>query len=202
MDPFQSTGLFSGIGGLLGGLFGNSGQPYSDAAKQYQQWANQAATTQQPFLQGGKVGLGNFQQWLSGMKNPSDFINNLMTEYHESPWAHYQQQQALRAGQNAASALGLSGSTPFAQQLQQTSTNISNQDLNQWLQNVLGINTQYGTGNQSLMNQGASSANALTNLYNMMGQNLGELAYGQRAGQNQDFWNMLGGGLNLGRFFF
>ena len=125
-----------------------------------------------------------------------------MGQYQESPYAQYLQKQSMRAGTNAASASGLTGSTPFAQQLQQNAGNIANQDQNQWLQNVLGINTQYGQGQNNLINSGQNSANTLSSLYNQMGQNMGEAAYGKQAGKQQDFWNTIAGGLGLfGSFF-
>lgn len=201
MDPFQQSQFGSGLGGLLGGLFGDSGSPYGDAMKQYQEWANKAQNVQNPFLNAGTGAIGDYQKWLQGQQDPSKFINVLMNQYQESPFAKYQQQQGIRAGQNAASASGLIGSTPFAQQLQQNAQNISSQDQNQWLQNVLGINTQYGQGQQNLINGGQNAANALTGLYNNMGQQMGQAAYGQKAGQNQDFWNMIGGGASLAAMF-
>jgi len=201
MDPMQQGQMMSGLGGLLGGLFGDSGAPYEDAMKQYREWAGKAENVQNPFLNAGTGAIGKYQDWLKGMQDPSKFINNMMGQYQESPWAKYQQQQAVRAGQNAASASGLTGSTPFAQQLQQNASNISSQDMNQWLQNVLGINTQYGQGQNNLMGYGANAANALTKMYGDMGQQMGEAAYGQKAGENSDFMNMLGGGIQLAGMF-
>lgn len=198
-DPQMFQG---GMGGFLGGLFGDSGAPYDKAMQQYQQWGNKAAGTQQPYLNAGEGAIGDYQKWLKGQQDPSGFVNNLMGQYQESPYAHYLQQQSMRAGQNAASASGLMGSTPMMQQLQQNSGNIANQDQNQWLQNVLGINTQYGQGQQNLMQGGQTAANSLTNLYNKMGQQMGEAAYGKESGKNQDFWNTIGGGLGMiGSFF-
>lgn len=183
----------SGLAGLLGGMFGDSGQPYSDAMDQYQQWAKKAQNVQNPFLQAGTGAIGDYQKWLGGMQNPSQFINNTMNQYQESPWAKFQQDQAMRAAQNMGSATGLIGSSPLTQYAQQNARNISSQDMNQWLQNVLGINTQYGQGQQNLMSGGQGAANALTGLYGNMGQQMGEAAYGQGAAQNNDFMNMLGG---------
>ena len=202
MNSFSMGQGMSGLGGLLGGLFGDSGAPYEDAMNQYKQYAAKAENTQNPFLQAGQGAIGPYQDWLKGMQNPSGFMNNLMGQYQQSPFAKYQQQQAMRAGTNAASAGGLMGSTPFAQQMQQNASNISSGDMQNWLQNVLGINNQYGHGQQNLMGMGQNSANALTNMYGNMGQLMGEGAYGQRAGQNQDFMNMLGGGLQLGGMLF
>lgn len=191
----------SGLGGLFGGLFGDSGSPYGKAMEQYQQWSNKAQNTQQPYLNAGTGAIGDYQDWLKGQKDPSGFINNLMGQYKESPYAQYMQRQSMNAGQNAASASGLTGSTPLMQQLEQNAGNIASADQNQWLQNVLGINSQYGQGQQNLMTGGQNSANSLTDMYNNMGRQMGEGAYGQQSGKNQDFWNTIGGiGSMIGSF--
>ncbi len=194
---FDSEMFGSGLGGFLGGIFGDSGKPYDKAMEQYQQWANKAQGTQQPYLDAGTGAIGDYQKWLQGQQDPSKFINDQMGKYQESPYARYMQQQSMNAGQNAASASGLMGSTPLMQQLQQNAGNIASQDQNQWLQNVLGINTQYGQGQQNLMTGGQNAANSLTNMYNQMGQNMGQAAYGKEAGKKQDFWNTIGGGLGM-----
>lgn len=198
---FDAAGALSGIGGMLGGLFGDSGKPYRDYQNEYQKWIDQAKGVQEPYQQAGKTGLSNYQEWLAGQKDPSKFINGIMGNYQESPYAQYLQNQSLRAGQNAASASGLSGSTPLFQQLQQNAGNIASKDQNDWLQHVLGINTQYGQGQQNLVNVGQNSTNALTNLYGQAGNNMGQAAYGAGAGKQNDFWNTIGGGLKtIGSF--
>lgn len=191
----------AGTSGMLGGMFGGSGQPYDDAMKQYREWAQKAQNVQDPYLQAGQRGLGNYEEWLQGQKDPSGFINNLMGQYHTSPYAKFQMQQGQNAANNAASASGLVGSTPFMQASQDYARNIASQDQNQWLQNVLGINTQYGQGQGNLMQGGQNAANALTGMYGQMGQQMGEAAYGRRAGQQQDWSNMVGGGLQLAAMF-
>jgi len=190
-----------GIGGMLSGLFGNSGKPYDDAMDQYQKYGQQATDAQQPYAQAGQGAIGDYQKWLQSQQDPSGFMNNLMGQYQESPFAKYQQQQGMRAGQNMGSASGLSGSSAMQQQMQQNSQNISSQDMQNWLGNALGINTQYGQGQQSLMQGGQNAANQMSNIYSNMGQNMGDAAYGKRAGQNQDWSNMIGGGISLASMF-
>lgn len=191
----RTANFASGLTGILGGLFGNSGAPYNKAMDQYRQWATVAQNTQNPFYNAGTGAIPNYQNWSQSMQDPSSFINNLMGQYQESPHSRYLQQESMRAGQNAASAGGLMGSTPLMNQLQQNSANISSQDMNNWLQTVLGINNQYGQTQQNLMAMGANSANALTNLFGDMGKQMGEGAYGSEAGNQQDRWNF-GGGLS------
>lgn len=198
-DPQQFLG---GLGGLFGGMFGNSHKPYDAAMQQYQQWANKSEGTQKPFLDAGTGAIGDYQKWLQSQQDPSKFINDQMKNYQTSDYAKNLQQQSMNAGQNAASASGLMGSTPLMQQLQNNAGQITSADQNQWLQNVLGINTQYGQGQQNLMQGGQNAANSLTGMYGQMGSNMGEAAYGHEAGKNQDRNNMFGGiGSLIGSFF-
>ncbi len=194
---FDPQGVLSGVGGLLGGLFGNSGKPYDEAQKQYKEWADKAQGINQPYMDAGKEGIKDYQDWINKQKNPTEFINGLMGDYQESPYAHYLQQAAMNAGNNSASAGGLIGSSALMQQQQQNAANVTNQDMNQWLQSVLGINTQYGQGQKNLIDTGQNSTNSLTNMYNNMGTKMGEAAYGKEAGKQQDFWNTIGGGLGI-----
>ncbi len=187
----------SGLSGFLSGLFGNSGAPYQSAMDQYQQWGNRAQGAQNPFYQAGSGAIPQYNQWLQGMSNPSQFMNTLMGQYQQSPWAKYSQQAGLRAANNMGSATGLTGSTPLQMQAQQNAQNISSQDMQNWLQNAMGINTQYGAGLSNEMGMGANAANQLTNLFGNMGQNMGEAAYGKQAGQNQDQSNMWDGLLQM-----
>lgn len=193
--------LFSGLGSLFGGIFGG-GDPYKDAMKQYKQYANQAAGYQNPFYQAGQGTIPQYQNYLQSMSNPSQFINQLMGGYQESPHAKYLQDQSMRAGINAASASGLTGSSPMTQFMQENAANISSGDMNQWLQNVLGVNTQYGAGLGNMLGMGQGAANQLSNIYGTLGQNMGEGAYGSRQAKNQQMSDIFGGLGNLAMFAF
>ena len=190
---FDSSMFGSGLGGLLGGMFGNSGKPYDKAMEEYQKYMQMGQGVQQPYLDAGKEGLGNYQEWLKGQKDPGGFINNLMGQYQQSPYNSYLQGQAQNAGINAGSANGTMGSSALMQQMQQNAGNISQQGMDSWLQNALGINSQYGQGQQNLMQGGQGAANSLMNMYSNMGNKMGDAAYGKEAGKQNDWWNMLGG---------
>lgn len=190
---FDSSMFGSGLGGLLGGMFGDSGKPYDKAMQQYQQYGQMGQGVQQPFYDAGKGAIGDYQKWLQGQQDPAAFLNNLMGQYQQSPYNSYLQQQAQNAGINAGSANGTAGSSALMQQMQQNAANIGQQGMDSWLQNALGINSQYGQGQQNLMTGGQGAANSLTNLFSQMGNQMGEAAYGKEAGKQSDFWNTLGG---------
>jgi len=194
---FDGGMITGGLGGLLGGLFGKSHKPYDKAMEQYQKYMQMGQNVQQPYLNAGNTAIGDYQQWLQGQQDPSQFINGLIGNYQQSPYMNFLQQQAQNAGINAGSANGLTGSSALALQMQQNAGNIAQGGLDQWLQNVLGINTQYGQGQGNLMQGGQNSANALLNMYNSMGQKMGEAAYGREAGKRKDLLNTIGGGLGM-----
>ncbi len=187
----------SSLGQFLGGAFGDSGKPYEKAMDQYRNALGPAQGYQNPFYNAGKGAIGPYQDWLGSMKDPSQFINSLMSHYQESPFARFQQQQGVRAAQNLGSASGLTGSSALSQQAQQNAQNISSQDMQTWLANVLGINTQYGAGQAGLMSGGRHAGDILSQLMNQFGQNMAHAAYGKQAGKNQDRSNMIGGATGM-----
>jgi hypothetical protein len=191
-------GMAGPIGGILGGLFGNAGQPYQDAMNQYGQFAGQSVGAQQPYYQAGVNGLGQYQNWLNSQKDPSAYINGLMGQYQESPYAKYLTDQAQKAGMNSASASGLTGSTPFAQQMAQTANGISSGDLNNWLSQVLGINKQYGQGVANQVGWGQNAANQISSTYNQEGQDMAQAAKDQASAQNNQNSGFWGGILGIG----
>lgn len=187
------AGMGGGFSQLLSGIFGNSGAPFQAGMDQLQKYYGQAQGYQNPFYNAGTQAIPQYQNWVNTMKDPSSFINNLMGHYQESPWAQYQQQQAQRANTNMASASGLIGSTPWQLQGQQNAQNISSQDMNQWLQNVLGINTQYGAGLGNQVGIGQNAANNISNMLTQLANSMAQGAYGEQAGENQDQSNIVGG---------
>ena len=193
-NPAAWGSIGNGLGSIFGGLFGgDAGAPFSAAEQQYSQFANQANQGQQPFWQAGTNALPQYQNWLNSQKDPSGYINSLMGNYQQSPYASYLQQQAMRAGTNAASASGLTGSTPFAQQMQQTAAGISSGDLNNWLSRVLGINTQYGNALGNQIGWGANAANQMSTTYNKEGEDMAQAEKDRVSSQQNQTGSELGG---------
>lgn len=181
-----AQGADQGIWGLLRNLFNNNKSPYGEGFDATKPYFDKSQSFQNPFVQQGQEASGNFNEWLSKMKDPQEFINHIMGGYQESPWAKNLQQSSVRAGQNAASANGTLGSTPFAQQLQQNATNISSQDQNNWLQNVVGANNQYGAGLNTQIDRGQHASDILSQLFQTQGNMAGGAAYGDQAWDNQN----------------
>lgn len=181
-------------GNILYGLFGDAGSPYESASSELAKYYPQAQRYQMPFYKAGTEAIPNFQNWLQSQKDPGQFINNLMGKYQESPFAKFQQEQAIRGAKNMGSATGLTGSTPLSQFEQQNARDISSQDMDSWLQHALGINTQYGAGQQGLIAGGQQSANQLQDFLQKYMQQQAGLAYGKDAA-TQGQWGQLFSGI-------
>lgn len=187
----MGSGFQNPLTTLLAGIFGNSGKPYENAFKDYNQYAQQGMQYQMPFYNAGVNALGPLQGMLGKMSDPSGFVNNLMGNYQESPWAKFATGQAQQGANNSASASGLVGSTPFMQASADYSKGIASQDMNTWLSHALGVNQEALGGYQNLVGTGQNSANQLSNIMSMIARQASGSAYGSKAGDESDFANIL-----------
>lgn len=186
----MSNSMGDSLGSLFSDLFNNPSAPYQDAENAYQQYAGMGQQAMNPFMQAGQSAIPGYQNWLQSMSNPSQFENNMMNQYQESPNAKFMQQQAMRAGNNMGSASGLMGSTPLAMQMQQNAGNISQGDMQNWMGNAMNINQQYGNGMGNMMNMGEQGANSLLGLYGNEANSMADLSYGSGVAQNQNNANI------------
>ena len=192
-------GFGGGLASFLGGIFNDYEAPFREGGEAARPWWDKSANEWDPYSQFGQRGIGKYEDWLNGMQNPGDFINKAMGQYQESPWARFSKDQAMRAGMNAASAGGTLGSTPFANEMAQQAAGISSQDMQQWLDRVLGVNTQYGQGWQNAINGGMNAAGGRSNIFQNRANMEGGIAGGEAAARNQR-WNDIFGG--AGQMFF
>lgn len=193
------AGLWDSVGSITGGFFGKD--PYKSAEKQYKKYSNKAAGYQNPFFNAGTGAIPEFQNYLNNMKDPSEFINKIMGGYSESPHAKFLQDQNIRSANNAASASGLSGSTPMTQFIQENANDIASGDMEKWLQNVLGINNQYGSGLERLVGMGQGAANNLSGIYGDLGGRMGEAASDSQNYKNKQISDILSGIFGIGNNF-
>jgi len=186
-----------GLSSLLSGLFTDPSKAYGQAQNAYTPYIQAAYGGLQPYQQLGQQAMAPYQQALGQMSNPGQFLNSLMSQYQPSQYSQYLQDQVGKAGVNAASASGLIGSTPFLQQQQQNAGNIASGDMQNWLSQALGLNTQYLGGLSGLINTGLSGSQDLANVFMKGGGDMAGLAYGKEAGDQSRTGNLFGGAGNV-----
>lgn len=137
-----------------------------------------------PFRDAGLGQLGTLQQAIARMTNPNQFFGDMMKGYQESPMATQQRQAGLNDSLAAASASGMTGSSDLMRQINEQSQRISNQDQQQYFNNLMGINNQGLGMSQGLYNTGFGAGGNMANIMSNLGQAIAQM-YGQ-IGQAQN----------------
>lgn len=172
-----------------------------EEAKHYTGRANQ---TLQPLAD---LSIGNLRDYINQFNKMNDsggFINNILNGYKESPWAKTMTNRGIDAAEAAAGRSGTLGSTGFHRQVSDYAADTSSKDMQQWLQNNLGVHDRrmgyqgnvIGQTTPAIYNQASnysSLAQMLPQLYSQMGQ----AQAGQRMAESDGWSNLLRGGLGL-----
>lgn len=109
-----------------------------------------------PWINRGNQAYGQYSNKLNQLLNdPTGFINNIMGQYHSSPMYHDQMQAATTAANNAAAAGGTLGTGAEQSQLMSKANQLTDQDQQQYLQNVMSAFMPGLQGMGSLTNLGA-----------------------------------------------
>lgn len=105
------------------------------------------------------AGAGN---WQYGQINqsPTDYYNQIMQGYSESPQAKYEQEQAMRAANAGGAASGMIGSGAYQKAIQQNAADVSARDQQRFFQNIGNAN-QMQMGYLSNLNNRQDQQNAM-----------------------------------------
>lgn len=161
----------AGIGGALGGLLGAFGggkggnrNPMKDANKYLNQIPGMGKQAYNPFIDRG-ARAGNMLEGEYGkLMDPTSFMNDIMKNYEMSAGATYQRDKLGKGIGATAAAGGFSGTPEHQTEYGEMANKIMSGDMQQYLQNALGI---YGTGlqgEQGFNDQGFDATKSLTDL--------------------------------------
>jgi len=168
--------------GLFKSLFG-SGQNPADSAMPYLNQARQMGEQNvSPYMQQGlQAQEGLSSVYNQQAKDPSAFLNQIMSNYNPSEGYKYKQQEMLKGARNSAAQGGFSG-TDFDQQGQADMIRgLLGGDMQQFVQNALGAQQQGMYGAEAQAGRGMQAADWMGNLLG----NQGQLAYQGQAQKNQ-----------------
>jgi hypothetical protein len=177
--------------GLFDDLFHPS-RPYKEAGKTLENYYNQGQGYIQPYNdRGNNIGNDLTNQY-GKLTNPVDLQNEWAKNYTESPYAKQLQGEAQTAGNDAASSMGLGGSSAALGNIQQTSAGIVNADRQQYMNDLM---QKYMTGiglGQNMYGIGAGAAGQMGQNSMTQGQNQAGLKFGEKNAGPQMFGNVLG----------
>ena len=147
-----------------------------------------------PYIQRGNEAYNAANPQFSAMgTDPAAFLEKLMGKYEPSRGYQLQRDEALKAAGNTAAAGGMRGSlNDISNEARITDTLMGN-DMQQWLKNVLGIQTEGLGGLQHTADQGYNASTGLAgDLSNVLGTQAG-LAFQGQANQNKSRSDLLSG---------
>ncbi len=145
--------------------FMHPGDAYKRAGKKEQQGYEEAQGMRQPWINQGQQAGNGLMDMLQKLMNPGALQDEWSKGYEESPYAQQLQQQNQTEGMDAASAMGLGGSSAALSNIQKGAGNIMQKDRQQYMNDLMqkylagaGIGGgMYNTGAQ-MAGQGAQGA--------------------------------------------
>lgn len=193
--------------GFLSSLLGKSKNPADKAQPYLNQIAPMAQQNLNPYIsRGTEAGDTAYGEFNKLVQDPTAFLDSLFANYSMSEGFNNRRNEALRTARDAAATGGFSG-TYGDQKLQtELADSLLSQDMQQWLNNVLGV---YGTGLEGLQGFQNQGFNASTDLTNILGSTLGSqagLAFQGQSQRNKNKMDLLGilgqlGGAAIGGMF-
>lgn len=171
----------------LSSIFGSgNNNPANKAMPYFQQIPGIAHQTYDPYVQqgqeAGKIAQGQYSQMA---QDPTAFINHLMEGYKPSEGYQYNQKEMMNAANNSAAAGGMVGTPQDQIGREKLTQGLLSQDMQQWLNNLMGAQGVGLQGEQNMYNTGAQASGAMgSDIMNAMGTQ-GSLAFQGQANQNQ-----------------
>ncbi len=149
-------------GGGMGLFGGGSSQNPADAASPYlQQIPGVAHKAYDPYIQRGQEAGGVLSGALDPMaQDPTGYLEKLMQSYRPSRAYQMQQEAMTRAAGNTAAAGGMRGTPSDISGEARITDRLMGQDMQQWLQNVMGIQRTGIGGEQNLYGTGFGASRA------------------------------------------
>jgi len=147
-----------------------------------------------PFINYGKEAATTLTPQFNQMsQDPAAFLESIMSKYQPSRTYQLRNEEALRAAGNTAAAGGMRGSLGDIKNASRISDVLLGQDMQEWLNNVLGLQKegQQGLGHQ--FDTGFNATQGLTgDLANVLGTQ-SQLAFQGQANQNKSRSDALSG---------
>ena len=188
-------GIFDSLSNGFSSFF-NPQRGYKAAGNQLQKYYRDAQGNLQPYNQNGQ---NMFQQLLAqsqALNDPEALENKWASGYSMSPYATALQSHATQSGLDAASSMGLMGSSAALGNIQNSSGEIMQSDRQNYMNDLMNkYMASVGIG-ENVYGTGANAAGMMSNNAMNMGNNMAGMAYGEQNSPGDMFGKLLGLGVN------
>ncbi len=167
--PAIATG---GLSEVIRPLIPKKGGDPNEAANKYlDQIPGQLKEYADPYIQQGRDAYGQLSPEYNKMtSDPTAFLENMMKGYEPSKAYQMQRDEALKAAGNSAAAGGMRGTEMDRDDSSRIASMLQGQDMQQWLQNVMGVKDRGMQGQQGFYDKGFMASSQLgSDLSNVLG---------------------------------
>lgn len=150
---------------FLGDLFGGGSDPAKKAKPYLDQIPGVGHKYYDPFINQGRGASEHLgTEYGNNINDPTSLINKIMGNYKESEGYNFKK-DALTRQMGATSAAGGVAGTPMDQQNQAAGVNgLLSEDMQQFLQNALGVYNGGIAGEQGIADKGFNASGSMTDL--------------------------------------
>ncbi len=167
---------------------------YDKAQKELEKYYNEGQGYLNPYNQNGMETYGKYSGAMDKLLNPAALQDEWSKNYQESDIAKQNEAMATQHGLDAASSMGLMGSSPALQAIQSGTSGIVAQDRQKYLDDLM---QKYMTGigiGSDIYGKGASAANSMSNNATNMGKDSAQMEFNKNNAQGDMFGKLLGYG--------
>lgn len=176
-------------------------QGYAGTIPGINQATQQAIGYVSPYQQIGTQATGDLYSHLQGMQDPQGYLSKILGGYTESPWAKTEAKAGTDALMNQQAALGLTGSGQEAKDVMSFNQGLASKDMQNYLNNILGINQSYLGGMRGLSGMGLQAGMGMGREQMQGAEDVAEMqaakakADAEAAKNKQSWWGAALGGL-------
>ena len=182
MDPATIAAAIQGGTALFNMFSGN--QANKKMNKQMGQIQGYGREAYNPFIQQGQQAGQQLNPMYSQMAaNPSGQYNDIMSQYQPSAGYQYKQGKLNQMMHNTAASGGYAGTGGDQQQRGELTNALMGEDMQQFLQNILGIK---GAGMTGLQHQADTGYHAAGSMADYLGSAAGQKSLFNMVGQGQN----------------
>lgn len=173
--------------GFFDKIFGGGYENPAEAAQPYlSQIPGATSKYFEPYVQAGQRALPKLESEYGGLlEHPGMQLNEIGSQFHESPGFKFALQQALQSAGNAAAAGGMAGSPMHEQQNMGIATNLGNQEYYNWLNPALNLYTRGLGGMEGLASGGLQAGGSLADMIAQTLAQQAQLAYTGSQNENE-----------------
>lgn len=165
---------------------------YEGAQDELNKYFNMSNDMMNPYNQHGQDAYNGLSEAMNKLLNPAGLQDEWSKNYKESDYAKNLEDQASQRGLNAASSMGIMGSTPALQAIQAGTSQIGAADKQQYMQDLMQKYLAGAGLGQGIYNTGAGMAGQMGQNAMNMGRDSAQMRFGRDTAGGNLFGDLFG----------